>query len=87
MATRDIGLSVVELGGGRLSNTDNVDHSVGFDHIAPVGTKVNKGDVIAQVHAKDEDSAAKAIAQYLSALTVGESHTESQPVVYQVIDD
>ena len=87
MATRDIGLSVVELGGGRLSNTDNVDHSVGFDHIAPVGTKVDKGDVIAQVHAKDEDSAAKAIAQYLSALTVGESHTESQPVVYQVIDD
>lgn len=84
-ATRDIGLSVVELGGGRLSNTDLVDHSVGFDDILPVGTKVNAGDVIATVHATSQDKADKATAQYLSAVTLSEQAPEDTPMVYQVI--
>ena len=87
MQTRDIGLSVVELGGGRLSNTDNVDHSVGFDHILPIGAKVNVGDVVAQVHAKDETSAEKASQQYLSALELTEGAGQVNPVIYQVIND
>ncbi|QOL24928.1 thymidine phosphorylase [Thalassotalea sp. LPB0316] len=87
MQTRDIGLSVVELGGGRISNTDNVDHSVGFDHVMPVGTKVSKGDVVAQIHATDEASANKAMAQYLSALSIGEHKADENPVIYQVINE
>lgn len=84
-ATRDIGLSVVELGGGRLSNTDLVDHSVGFDDILPVGTKVNTGDVIATVHATSQDKADKATEQYLSAVTLSEHAPDDTPMVYQVI--
>ncbi|GLX83654.1 thymidine phosphorylase [Thalassotalea eurytherma] len=87
MQTRDVGLSVVELGGGRLSNTDRVDHSVGFDHILPVGTCVSVGDVVAQVHAKDEASAEKASQQFLDALDVAEEVGQVNPVIYQVIND
>ena len=87
MQTRDVGLSVVELGGGRLSNTDSVDHSVGFDHILPLGTRVSTGDVVAQVHAKDEASAEKASQQFLDALDVAEEAGQVNPVIYQVIND
>lgn len=87
MQTRDVGLSVVELGGGRLSNTDSVDHSVGFDHILPLGSRVSAGDVVAQVHAKDEASAEKASQQFLDALDVAEEAGQVNPVIYQVIND
>ena len=55
--TRDIGMSVISLGGGRLRSADEIDHSVGFSKIVPLGTRVEKGEPIAIVHARDEASA------------------------------
>lgn len=85
MQTRDIGLSVVELGGGRLANGQAIDHSVGFDSFLPVGTKVSKGDVIARVHASSEDKAVKATEQLVNAIDIREKVSEVSPVVYQTI--
>lgn len=82
MNTRDIGLSVVGLGGGRTAPKQIVDHSVGFDRILPLGVQVNSGEVIARVHAKDEDSAQLAAQQYSQALTYSEEKHELSPVIY-----
>ncbi|MDK4716711.1 thymidine phosphorylase [Rhizobium sp. CNPSo 4039] len=60
--TRAIGVSVIDLGGGRRRPQDKIDHRVGFSDILPLGTKVSKGDRIATVHAADEASAEKAVA-------------------------
>jgi thymidine phosphorylase len=68
MQTRDIGLSVVGLGGGRTSNDQVIDHSVGFDCILSIGTYVNKGDLLARVHASSKKSADLASKQYIMAL-------------------
>lgn len=83
--TRDIGMSVVALGGGRLDHRQSVDHSVGFSDILPKGCQVNTGDVIAIVHAKNENDADKAIAQYLAATEISEKIVEIEPVIYQTI--
>uniref|UniRef100_UPI0030FB62C6 thymidine phosphorylase n=1 Tax=uncultured Psychrosphaera sp. TaxID=1403522 RepID=UPI0030FB62C6 len=64
MNTRDIGMSVVGLGGGRTAPGQLVDHTVGFDAILPLGEQVSVGDVIARVHAKDADAAKVAAEQY-----------------------
>ncbi len=80
--TRDVGLSVVGLGGGRTAPGQKVDHSVGFDSIMPLGEKVSSGDVIARVHAKDKDSAQAAADQYRQALSVSEQKPELPPVIY-----
>lgn len=85
MQTYRIGMSVVELGGGRTANGQAVDHSVGFDHILPVGTKVEAGQVIARVHAKTAEAAALASQQYLAALTMSEQAPEPTPVIYTSI--
>jgi thymidine phosphorylase len=57
MATRDIGLLVVELGGGRHKASDAVDPRVGFTQFAQVGQRVEAGEVLAVVHAADAGSA------------------------------
>jgi thymidine phosphorylase len=82
MDTRAIGMSVVGLGGGRTAPTQKVDHSVGFDRILPLGVQVNRGEVIARVHAKDEDSANRAIEQFNNALSYSEESPELSPVIY-----
>jgi thymidine phosphorylase len=60
ISTRDVGLAVVELGGGRRRASDPVDPSVGFTNLAPIGTKVTSGDLLAMVHAADDASAERA---------------------------
>jgi len=83
MNTRDVGMSVVGLGGGRTAPTQKVDHSVGFDRILPLGVKVNRGDVIARVHAKDNESAQLASEQYLQAISYTEKMPTLAPVIYE----
>ncbi len=87
MQTRDIGMTVVGMKGGRLATDDKIDHSVGFDRILPVGTVVNKGDVIARVHANSDDVIAYASQKYLKAIDIAESAGEALPVIYQTINE
>ncbi len=89
MDTRAIGLAVVELGGGRTAPSDSVDHSVGFDQILALGTKISKGDIIARVHAKNLTSAKQASKQYLNAVVIKEGAEQKEkrlaPVIYQTV--
>ena len=59
--TRGVGLAVIELGGGRSRPDDVIDHRVGFDHLLPLGTRVEKGMEIGRVHAVNEADAARAV--------------------------
>jgi thymidine phosphorylase len=58
VATRDLGLAVVALGGGRTRPQDRVDHAVGLTDLLPLGAAVGKGDAIAKVYARTNDAAA-----------------------------
>ncbi|NMP31550.1 thymidine phosphorylase [Thalassotalea sp. M1531] len=86
METRKLGMTIVEMGGGRTGNEQAIDHSVGFDKVQPVGTKVDRGDVIARIHGKDQQQVALASKQYLAALEFSDSQQEFLPEVYRVID-
>ncbi|MBL0935226.1 MAG: thymidine phosphorylase [Rhizobiaceae bacterium] len=57
IATRDIGLAVVELGGGRRRAEDAVDPTVGITRIAMPGERVEKGSLLGLVHARSEADA------------------------------
>jgi len=51
---RRVGLGVIELGGGRSSPGDPVDHSVGFIIAVRPGDLVRKGEPIATILARDD---------------------------------
>ncbi|MGO4841851.1 thymidine phosphorylase, partial [Rhizobiaceae sp. 2RAB30] len=57
VATREIGLAVVALGGGRTKPEDVVDHSVGITRLLPVGAEVRAGETLALVHARSQGEA------------------------------
>jgi len=82
MQTRDIGFSIVGLGGGRISNNQKIDHSVGFDRILPIGTRVNRGDTLARVHASSIEAADIAAQQYIESITLSEEPVAQGQVIY-----
>ncbi len=85
VATRDVGLAVVELGGGRRVSSDAVDPAVGLTGLLPLGAKVDKGDPIAMVHAQSDEAADLAQTQILSAYEIGDK-PEPGSVVRDIID-
>ena len=50
--------AVTMLGGGRLKKTDTIDLYCGVELKVQIGTRVEKGDVIAKVYSKDRNDAA-----------------------------
>jgi thymidine phosphorylase len=81
-ATRDLGLVVLDLGGGRHRDGEPIDHAVGLAAIAGVGEEVAPGGrPLAVVHARDEASARTAAAAVRGAIAVGPAAPETPPVV------
>jgi pyrimidine-nucleoside phosphorylase len=65
-----IGIASLELGGGRRTKDDEIDHAVGVVCSAKRGQTVEQGQVLADVHARDDESAARAAEQVLAAYSI-----------------
>jgi thymidine phosphorylase len=85
IATRDIGLAVVALGGGRTKPGDMVDHSVGITGLLPVGAEVHRGDALALVHARSASEVDAAVAALQAGYTIGPARPPAQKSVIRRI--
>ncbi len=81
VATRDIGVAVVALGGGRTRPEDGVDHAVGLTRLLSVGTEVRRGDPLALVHARSEAQAVEASKAVAAAYMIGPERQRVRPAV------
>ncbi len=79
--TRDLGMAVVGLGGGRRHPSDVIDHRVGISDILPLGTRVEKGQSIALVHAATQDDAQRAVAAVSTIYTTAHEPVSSSPMI------
>ncbi|TIR77206.1 MAG: thymidine phosphorylase, partial [Mesorhizobium sp.] len=85
IATREIGLAVVALGGGRVRPDDKIDHSVGLTRLLPVGAEVHAGEALALIHARTEADAEAAAVAVRAAYTVGHSKPTAEKTVLRRI--
>tara|TARA_B110000881_G_C18581741_1_gene522197 strand:+ start:980 stop:2293 length:1314 start_codon:yes stop_codon:yes gene_type:complete len=84
--TRELGMAVVELGGGRVRVEDEIDHSVGLSEIVELGMKLDQGDSLCRIHARSEGDACRAQERVINAISLSDSHSSGQPIVYEVIE-
>ncbi len=85
MNTREVGMAVVQLGGGRKVATDSIDYSVGITDICKLGDKIDTETPVAVIHANDEATWEQAAAMLHKAILLSDSKPEENPCVYQRI--
>ena len=77
-----IGLASSALGAGRIRKGDPIDPSVGIVVRPKVGDRLETGDRIGEIHARDESAAAGAARRVLAALTLADSPVEPRALLY-----
>ncbi len=81
----DIGLAALHLGAGRSTKADEIDHSVGVVCRAKRGALVAEGDVLAEVHARNEEQARLGSAEVLAAYEIGDVPSPERPLLLDVV--
>lgn len=69
--TRDVGVAVVALGGGRVRAVDSIDPAVGLTDLAAIGDNVDADQPLATVHARTEEHLHEAVRAVRRAYQIG----------------
>ncbi len=80
-----IGVAALELGAGRRTKEDEIDHAVGIVCHAKRGQAVEAGQALAEVHARDSESAGAAAAEVHAAFELGDEPPRGHPIVLDVV--
>ena len=83
-ATRaeSIGLAASALGAGRVRKNDPIDPAVGIVLHPKIGDRLEVGQPIGAIHARDEASAERAAGEVLGALDVSDDRVEPPELVH-----
>lgn len=74
MNTRDIGLSIIELKGGRVRPDQKLDYATGYSRFCQIGDLVDDSTPLAVVHAQTEDEYKHAAAALRKHIIVSAAH-------------
>jgi pyrimidine-nucleoside phosphorylase len=82
---REVGWSVVDLGGGRARKGDPIDYGVGVVLHKKLGDRAEKGEPLFTIHANDSERLGKARERLLAAIGWSSTPVMLPPHAYQVI--
>ncbi len=82
---RKIGVISVHLGAGRIKKEDGIEHSVGILLEKKIGGKVQKGEILAYIHANDEEKGKTAIEDIKTAYKIVENQVKEEKYILGII--
>jgi thymidine phosphorylase len=82
---RAIGLAVLAVGGGRSRVEDRIDYSVGITDVPGIGERIEPGQPLATIHARNDSDAARAAAALADAILIAEGDVAPASVLGQRI--
>ena len=85
LAALPVSIASLELGGGRRTKDDEIDHAVGVVCSAKRGQTVEAGQVLADIHARDEESAARAVEAIAAAYEIGDEEPPVRGILLDVV--
>jgi thymidine phosphorylase len=83
MNAREIGSTLVQLGGGRKRPDDAIDLSVGLTSVAQAGERLEEESPVCLVHARDEASWEQAAERISSAVRLSEEPVAAPPIILE----
>ncbi|MBE6448249.1 MAG: thymidine phosphorylase [Alphaproteobacteria bacterium] len=85
MDTRGIGLSIIELKGGRTTPDQKLDYSTGYTQFCQIGQQIDTQTPLAFVHAASEEQFAKAADNLQKLITITDKAPQSFPDIIEKI--
>ncbi len=85
MDAEKIGNICVDLGGGRKTKEDKIDHTAGIILVKKTGDWVERGEVIARAYTNKADVVTKAEEDFLDAIEIADKKPEMQKLIYEVV--
>jgi pyrimidine-nucleoside phosphorylase len=86
LAALPVGIAALHLGAGRREKDDPVDYGVGVVCARKRGDEVARGDRLAEIHARDDESAREAADAVLAAYEIADEPPEPRPIVLETVD-
>ena len=80
-----VGVTSVHLGAGRVKKEDGIDHSVGMWIEKKVGDRVNKGDILAYIHANDAEKGNTAVKDLKQAYKIIKNPIQMENYILDII--
>lgn len=80
-----MGLISVSLGAGRVKKEDDIDKAVGIVLNKKISDKVQKGDILAYVHANDEEKGKEATSKIKDVYKISEIEIEKEKIILGII--
>ena len=84
--TRDLGLILIELGGGRKQVTDKINFNVGYDQVLRVGDKVDASTPLLTVYTNSEDDYENVRKKIEDCFIIADKEVSALPYTYEVIN-
>ena len=85
MDAERIGSICVDLGGGRKTKDDKIDHTAGIILIKKTGDEVEKGEVIAKLYTNKKNATPTAERDFLDAIEITDEKPTEQRLIYEVV--
>ena len=85
ISTRELGIILIELGGGRKKITDKINYSVGFSDVIGIGKKVEKKCPLLKIHADNKDDVDCLRNKIIGCFRFTEKFVEEQKTIYNKI--
>jgi pyrimidine-nucleoside phosphorylase len=85
LRAHQVGIAALELGGGRRTKDDAIDHAVGVVLHVKRGRRVSRGQLLADVHARDEESAGRGVVAVLDAYEISDEEPRERGILLDVI--
>ena len=82
---KTVGVTSVHLGAGRVKKEDGIDYSVGIWLEKKIGDKVNEGEVLAYIHANDEEKGKQAVEELKQAYKIVENPVKEEEHILGII--
>jgi thymidine phosphorylase len=85
LAALPVGLAALRLGAGRRTKDEPVDHAVGIVCAKKRGDRVEAGEPLAELHARDEATADEAATSVLAAYELGDEPPRARGIVLDTL--
>ena len=84
--TRELGLTLIELGGGRKQVTDKINYGVGYDNVCSVGDKIDSSRPLLTLYSNKIDDDKKLEDRIKDCFVISEKEITKLPEIYEHIN-